>query len=151
MTTWISWMQRNFFFVSGSTQCTVHSGQLFRANITHIMMLKRIVSRDFRGQQIIIMYRGPFSTVYIAAACCFLLQSFQRFKLLIMPSAKAWCPIMLEFSSPAQHHRSSILIKFFLKLTLFFMFPQVKTQFSLSLKNFLVKETHLTVAYLFTV
>ena len=28
------------------------------------------------------------------------------------------------------------------------MFPQVKTQFSLSLKNFLVKETHLTVAYL---
>ena len=31
------------------------------------------------------------------------------------------------------------------------MFPQVKTQFSLSLKNFLVKETHLTVAYLFTV
>ena len=30
----------------------------------------------------------------------------------------------------------------------FVMFPQVKTQLSLSFKNFLVVETHLTVAWL---
>ena len=42
----------------------------------------------------------------------------------------------------------NVLIKLiFTKIGTLFMFPQVKTQLSLSKKNFLVNDPHLTVAY----